>query len=250
MKHKLAVVTGGASGIGLGVARALLEQETPVVIGDVGREQLDEVGAIPGVTAVPCDVTSEDGVAALAKSAEAIGHVDFVMANAGVAAGGRFESIPQTEWHRLFEVNVHGVVRTINAFLPGMLERGQGTIVITGSSAGLFNSDGFNAPYTASKHAVLGVAKALSAYTADKGLSVHYLAPRLTDTAFPRSAVAWGRRGRSVMTDRDIGTDFDTVDDVVAALLAGIEEDRFVISLTPGTEERLTRFAQTLASDF
>lgn len=238
-KRSVAVVTGGADGIGLATALKLRERVAAVVIADVDSEKTLAQADRHGLTGVACDVRSEADLARLASTASAIGDVSFVMANAGVAAGGRFECVPTEEWQRVFDVNVHGVVRTINAFLPGMMERGCGRVVVTGSSAGLFSSDGLNVPYAASKHALLTVAQGLQNYCQKLGIKVHYLAPRLTDTEFPRAAVAWGRRGSWVSEDRSIGDDFDTVDKVVDVLLRGIEEDRFLISLTAETERRM-----------
>ena len=77
------------------------------------------------------------------------------------------------------------------------------------------------------------MAEGLAVYCEGQGVDVHYLAPRITDTAFPRSSVAWGRTGSRITHDRESGDDFDTVDDVVAALFAGIDRGDFLINLTP-----------------
>jgi hypothetical protein len=84
-------------------------------------------------------------------------------------------------------------------------------------------------------------------YCKPLGIQVHYLAPRMTDTAFPRSSVAWGHKGRRVTSDVDIGSDFDTVADVVNALFEGIEANQFLISLTQDTKEQLADFADSLS---
>jgi short-subunit dehydrogenase len=91
------------------------------------------------------------------------------------------------------------------------------------------------------------MAKALAVYCQPQGIQVHYLAPRMTDTAFPRSSVAWGHKGSRVTSDVDIGSDFDTVADVVSALLKGIEANQFLISLTQDTKEQLADFADSLS---
>ena len=244
--NQVVVVTGGADGIGLAVAQRLKASGAQVVIGDVDAEKVNLKAEADGLVGVHCDVRREADIAGLVDAASALGPVDIVMANAGVAVGGRFEQIPIEEWQRLFEVNVHGVVRTINAFLPAMLERGQGRIIVTGSSAGLFRSDGFNAPYAASKHALRALTEGLAVYCKDTGVSVHYLAPRLTDTAFPKSSVAWGRKGSRVTSDHQLGDDYDTVDDVVDALFEAIESGRFLTSLTPESESRLVDYASEL----
>lgn len=244
LEGTVAVVTGGADGIGLGAARAFKRAGARVVIADVDGEKVRSAAESGGYEGLECDVASDESIERLQAFANALGDVAVVMANAGVAVGGRFEAIPVSEWQRLFEVNVFGVVRTINAFLPQMLQRRQGRIVITGSSAGLFGGNGTNAPYAASKHALHGLARSLALYCREQGIAVHYLAPRLTATGFPLSSVAWGRRGSRVTSDRDIGSDYDTVDDVVDALLRGIEREQFLVSLTEDTTERLVAYAR------
>ncbi|MEM6999216.1 MAG: SDR family oxidoreductase [Pseudomonadota bacterium] len=247
-KNQVAVVTGGADGIGLAAAQKFKDLGATVVIADIDAAKVQAQAGAFGFEGVVCDVTSADDIAHLATTAKSLGEVGCVMANAGVAVGGRFEVIPSEEWQRLFDVNVHGVVRTINAFLPDLLQRGSGRIVVTGSSAGLFFSDGFNVPYAASKHALRALAQGLQSYCVDAGVAIHYLAPRITDTAFPRSSVAWGKRGRRITEDRDIGRDFDTVDSVVDALIAGIVQQKFTISLTADTEQRMHEEVSNLVS--
>ncbi|MEM7098690.1 MAG: SDR family oxidoreductase [Pseudomonadota bacterium] len=237
--NTVAVVTGGADGIGLASAQRLRSLGAQVVIADVDEIKVEQQANTHGFVGVVCDVSDEDDISNLAKIANELGEVSFVMANAGVAVGGRFEHVPIDEWQRLFEVNVHGVVRTVNAFLPDMLERERGRLVVTGSSAGLFVSDGFNVPYAASKHALLALSQGLMSYCQASNVQVHYLAPRITDTAFPRTSIAWGRRGSRVTHDRELGSDFDTVDDVVDAFFHGMANDDFLISLTPDTKERM-----------
>ena len=239
LRNTVAVVTGGADGIGLASAQRLKTLGATVIIADIDSAKVKHQAKAHGLIGVACDVCDEHDISKLANTANNVGDVSFLMPNAGVAVGGRFESIPIAEWQRLFDVNVHGVVRTINAFLPDMIDRKRGRIVVTGSSAGLFPSDGYNTPYAASKHALRALTQGLMTYCQPLGVDVHYLAPRITDTAFPRSSVAWGRRGSRVTTDRDIGSDYDTVEDVVEALFDGIERGKFVVSLSANTEQRM-----------
>ncbi|XOV83212.1 MAG: SDR family NAD(P)-dependent oxidoreductase [bacterium] len=243
LADKVAVITGGADGIGLGIAHRCRAAGAQVLIADVNAETVATLSNQSGYHGLVCDVSKDEDVARMRTAAQALGEVSLVVANAGIAVGGRFEQIPMTEWQRLFEVNVFGVVRTIQAFLPDLMSRGSGRVVVTGSSAGLFTSGGMDAPYTASKYALRGMAHALANYGKSGGVSVHYLAPRLTDTVFPKSAVAWGRRGSRVTSDRALGDDFDSVDAVVDALFNGMQDNRFLISLTPDTRERLMGYA-------
>ncbi|MCR9260364.1 MAG: SDR family oxidoreductase [Pseudomonadaceae bacterium] len=247
LEGSVAVVTGGADGIGLAAAKKFKQAGAEVVVGDVNVDKLAEQAK--GLHSIPCDVCNDEDIKGLAELANSLGDVDLVMANAGIAIGGRFDSVPISEWQRLFEVNVMGVVRTVNAFLPAMMARGRGHIVITGSSAGLFRSNGFDTPYASSKYALRGMAQGLAVYAKSGGVSVHYLAPRITDTAFPRSSTAWGRKGSTITTDRELGDDYDTVDDVVAALVKGIEANDYLISLMPDTRQKLLTLAENPLAD-
>lgn len=157
----VAVVTGGASGIGLSTARALAAAGAAVVIADIHDERMrsacDEITAGGGrAIGCRCDVASDDDVAALrAAAVETFGAVDIVMNNVGILMLGAPENIPLAAWERTFNVNVLSVARSIHAFLPEMLERGRGHIVNTASTAGLWGYSPDRIPYASSKAAVI-----------------------------------------------------------------------------------------------
>ncbi|MEQ8840604.1 MAG: SDR family NAD(P)-dependent oxidoreductase [Acidimicrobiales bacterium] len=163
---KVAVVTGGASGIGRATAVALAAEGARVVLADIEQPPLDEVvaeiDAAGGVAiGVICDVSSWESVDALrAACDEAYGPADIVMNNAGVAGGGPLSSIEISAWEWTLGVNLWGVIHGVKAFLPAMLERGSGHIVNTASIAGHLTSTGMGA-YNTSKHAVSGFTETL-----------------------------------------------------------------------------------------
>jgi NAD(P)-dependent dehydrogenase (short-subunit alcohol dehydrogenase family) len=133
MSERIALVSGGGRGIGANVARALAEDGWSVVVAARSRDQVEAVAAEIGGRALELDVTSRESVERAVADA---GPVELLVANAGVASGDgpTWEQDP-ADWWRTFEVNVLGVNLCCSAVIPGMLERGAGRIVITGSGA-------------------------------------------------------------------------------------------------------------------
>lgn len=163
---KVAVVTGGASGIGLAMATCFAGQGMRVVIADVQQDALDRAAAglrAEGrtVLAVPVDVTSEQACRDLASIVlEEFGAAHVVCANAGVGGAGDAWFGPLSAWEWVVGVNLWGVVHTIRAFLPTLVAQNDGHVVTTASMAGLTGPPGM-APYTATKHAVVGLTESL-----------------------------------------------------------------------------------------
>jgi NAD(P)-dependent dehydrogenase (short-subunit alcohol dehydrogenase family) len=182
LSGEVAVITGGASGIGRGTALALARAGADIVLADVNDRRLAdverEIAALGRrVLAVHCDVSRDDDVLHLAAEAEQFGPVGLVMNNAGVVLRGALEHVEVADWQWCFGINVFGVVRGIRAFLPRMIERRHGYIVNTGSVAGLVALTGEGAPYVASKFAVVGLTEALALYARQFGIGVSLLCP-------------------------------------------------------------------------
>jgi NAD(P)-dependent dehydrogenase (short-subunit alcohol dehydrogenase family) len=180
---EVAVITGGASGIGRGTALALARRGADIVLADVHAERLvlvsNEIRQLGRrVLAVQCDVARDEDVLRLARQTETeMGPAGLVMNNAGVVLRGALEEIGLDDWRWCFGINVFGVIRGIHAFLPGMIERRHGWIVNTGSVAGLVALTGEGAPYVASKFAVVGLSEALALYCKQFGIGVSLLCP-------------------------------------------------------------------------
>jgi NAD(P)-dependent dehydrogenase (short-subunit alcohol dehydrogenase family) len=160
---KVAVVTGGASGIGLGIARRLAANGAHVVIGDVEEGALqaaaDELGALP----VKTDVRERANVQALADAAvERFGTVNVVVNNAGVGPFGRLKNLTEADWRWIIGVNLWGVIHGVGVFLP-ILESapGGGHIVNTASMAGLRPGPNLGA-YSVTKYGVVSLSESLS----------------------------------------------------------------------------------------
>jgi NAD(P)-dependent dehydrogenase (short-subunit alcohol dehydrogenase family) len=165
---KVAVVTGGASGIGLALAHRFACQGTRVVVADVERAALDaasgaladEFGA-DNVAGMVTDVRDPTAVDALAAAVfERFGAVHVLCNNAGVGLGGLAWTIPADRWRWIVEVNLLGVANGIRSFVPKMIEQREGHVVNTASAAGILTGPAM-APYFATKHAVVALSESL-----------------------------------------------------------------------------------------
>ena len=152
---QVVLVTGGGRGIGASIARELADAGAKVAVSARTAEQVEEVAREVGGLAVVADVTKRDDVEAMFAKVEAeLGPVDLLVANAGIGTGGgsTWEIDPEA-WWRVHEVNMLGVHLSCRSVIPGMLERGRGRIVITGSGAAYLPGSSGTA-YSSSKAAV------------------------------------------------------------------------------------------------
>ena len=177
LKGKTAVITGGASGIGLATAIQFSKAGANIVLGDIEdgplNTQVEEMrshGAT--VIGVHCDVAKEAEVETLRDAAlKEFGAVHVIFNNAGVA-GGSTIGTPKKIWDWVLSVNLDGVVNGMNAFIPLFLEQNEGHVVNTASEAGLVGVAGMG-PYNASKFAVVGISESLFHELANTGKNVH-----------------------------------------------------------------------------
>ena len=152
---QIALVTGGGRGIGANIARELASAGARVAVAARSSDQLEELALAIDALPVVADVSRPDSVDTLVRAVESgLGPIDILCANAGIGSRDAYawETDPD-EWWRVFEVNVLGVYLTCRAVIPGMLERGRGRIVITGSGAAYLPTSS-NSAYSASKAAV------------------------------------------------------------------------------------------------
>jgi NAD(P)-dependent dehydrogenase (short-subunit alcohol dehydrogenase family) len=163
---KVAVVTGGASGIGRAVAEAAAAAGMKVVLADIEEAALKETEAAMGasgaeVLSVVTDVSVGSSVEDLRDKALArFGAVHLVHNNAGVAVGGPLWTVSEADWTWVLGVNLWGVIHGIRAFVPVLLEQGEGHVVNTASLAGL-TSPGMLGPYNVTKHSVVTMSETL-----------------------------------------------------------------------------------------
>ena len=181
---KTVVITGGGSGIGAATCELFASEGSRVVVADI---ELDKAGTVAGdivkkggtASAVHVDITSTESCDALARATRDLhGDTHLLVANAGVLMLGTLATRTEKDWQWVFDVNVFGTIRTINAFMP-QLKRNSGDahIVITCSMAGLMASAPGKGVYNASKHALMSYGETLRDELAGSGINVSLLLP-------------------------------------------------------------------------
>jgi NAD(P)-dependent dehydrogenase (short-subunit alcohol dehydrogenase family) len=170
---KVAVITGGASGIGLAVARRLIAEQVQVMIADVEQAALDRATAETGAIGMRINVSSAESMQALADEARRrFGGVDLFCSNAGVASSGPIAAMTGADWEWLLGVNVWGLIHGIRAFLPLMRGRPGGAhLAVTASEAG-FHVTPQIAGYCVTKATAVAIAEGLSAELKDEGADI------------------------------------------------------------------------------
>jgi len=184
-----ALVTGGGRGIGAGIARELAAAGWHVTVTGRTADQVEEVAREIDGTAVVGDVSQREDVERMLEAAEPL---DLLVANAGVATWEPSWETDPDEWWHLLEVNVRGVYLSCRLAMPGMIERGSGRIVITGSGASYLPGSSSSA-YAASKAAVGRFGEVLAKQVAPHGVKVFVISPGLvrsemTEDQFPENA--------------------------------------------------------------
>ncbi len=190
-----AVITGATRGIGAEIARTLAAQGADVTLIGRNRELLAErekeinAGAAGSAFAVSADVTDEVSVtAAFEAAAEKNGAVSILVNNAGIAGSAPFHRMETEHWNAMIETNLTGTFLCTRCVYPAMREGGWGRIVNIASTAGL-SGYAYIAAYTASKHGVIGLTRALAVEAAKTGVTVNAVCPGYTDTDMVRTTI-------------------------------------------------------------
>jgi NAD(P)-dependent dehydrogenase (short-subunit alcohol dehydrogenase family) len=236
----VAVVTGGASGIGLATAQALHREGAHVVLADVNADGLrlaaDQVreqapgaaGAAAQVVTVTTDVTDDAQVRALMERARAVtGHLDVVVSSAGIGRGGRIEDLPSADMRQMLDVNLMGVYHCVQAALPTMRAQGSGHFVLLSSVAGKLGVPTLSG-YCASKWAVRGFSIAMRAELYGSGIGITTVYPAWVDTPMGRAAA-----------EQSGGLEIQvllTPDQVAGEILAAVREDKRDLTLAPNPD--------------
>ncbi|MEJ6023546.1 SDR family oxidoreductase [Ramlibacter sp. PS4R-6] len=234
IRGKVAVVTGGASGIGAAISKRFAQDGAKgVVVADLNLERAQGVAKEFGGLAVRCDVSREADIQALvAQARQRYGQVDIFISNAGILGTPGDITLEDALWQKMWEVHGMAHVWAARAVVPEMLERGEGYFLVTASAAGLLNIVE-SPPYGVTKHAAVAIAEWLRIAYGRRGLRVSCLCPQ------------------SVATDMTAnGTGSASVDGVLSAeqvaadVVATMREEKFLVLPHPEVLEYFRRKGQ------
>jgi len=187
LKGSHALVTGGATGIGLAIAKALCASGVRVTVASRNIQRIEEViKDLDAVTGMALDVTDSGSVRSVF---EAAGPVDILVNNSGIALAAPFDSTTQEQLANVMAVNLTGVFHCMQAVLPSMRERNYGRIINIASTAGL-RGYAYTSVYSASKHGVIGMTRSLALELASTGITANSICPGFTDTEIVADATA------------------------------------------------------------
>jgi NAD(P)-dependent dehydrogenase (short-subunit alcohol dehydrogenase family) len=227
LKGKTAFITGGASGLGLSMARAMGAAGANVMLADIEQSAL--TAALEDLRArqikaegVICNVGHRDQLRAAAlKTIEAFGKVHIVCNNAGVGAGGEFGTVPERDWDWIVDINLLGVVYGMEVFVPLIKSHGEGGhCVNTASMAGMISPPGME-PYNATKFAVVAMSEGWNMQLAPANIGVSVLCP-----GFVRTRIHESRRNRLSEYGADPRANDDAIANGAGALVqSGIDPD-------------------------
>ena len=229
---KVIVVTGGASGIGFGLAQRFAREGGRVVIAGLNEEAAEAKAMEIGAVAVAADVGVEAEMHRLVDSTlERFGRIDLIASNAGIAFNAGLDAATE-QWEQIYRVNVLAHVYAAKYALPSMLERGEGYFLVTSSAAGIVVE--YDAlPYTVSKHAAFGFAEWLAATYRNRGIRVSVLAPA-------------GVRTPMAANHPDLLANAIDVEEVVDKVIAGLAGEHFLIS----TQDFVDQLFRLKAQDY
>jgi len=260
---RTALVTGGANGMGLGLARALLREGCNVAIADIRRGSIDTaLQALddPRAMGVEVDVSSRADLARAADAVEArLGVVTLLFNNAGVNLFQSIEESSYDDWDWIMGVNLHGPINGVMTFVPRMIRAGQrGYVVNTASMAGLLAA-GTCGIYNTTKFAVRGLSESLRASLAPHGIGVSVLCPGLvksyiyaSDEIRPAAFKAGAKPVNTEFVKRLAEVhEFGMAPDVIAArVLEAMREDRFHVFTHPEFRDELREVFDEILDDF
>lgn len=229
--NKIAIVTGAASGLGMGFANEIAKAGGTVIASDINLEGLESVVAKLGdkAEAHKLDVTDSAAVTKLVDdTVEKHGRIDFIFNNAGIAVQGYVEEIPIADWDAIIDINLKGVAYGTSAAYRHMVKQGSGHIVNTASLAGLTPAP-LLAPYSTVKFGVVGMCDSLRVEAQSKGVTVTALCPGFIDTGIYDNARSTGFD--NTKAKESIPGGIVPLDKGVKKLLDGVAKKKRVVTL-------------------
>lgn len=253
-KYKLALITGGSSGIGLALAKALVLQGTDVYLLARKRKKLKDarkeltklfVQDGQQVHLISADVTDYPALSRiLGRWMDRYGSPDLVVNSAGVTYPGYFQDLDVGIFHWLMDTNYFGTLHTIKCIIPGMIERGSGTIVNISSQAGFVSIFGYSG-YSASKFAVRALSDALRAELKDLGIQIAIVFP--PDTQTPQLEFEEPLKPKETKALSSQSSTL-TANQVAASILSGLQRGKYII--LPGLEGKVFYRLVNLVGNF
>jgi NAD(P)-dependent dehydrogenase (short-subunit alcohol dehydrogenase family) len=226
VKDKVAVVTGGASGIGLALSTRFVREGATVVLSDLTQEASERAAAPIGAFPVAADVGREEDIAHLVETTvERFGRIDLFVSNAGIAIDGGIET-PSDKWEQIIRVNLMSEIWAAKYAVPHMLEQGSGHLLNVASAAGLLVIPD-TVSYTVTKHAAIGFTEWLTTLYADRGIGVSLLTPAAVLTP-----ILAGKE------DTPEGQDAITTEQLADVVMEGLADERFLINTHPWVLDR------------
>jgi NAD(P)-dependent dehydrogenase (short-subunit alcohol dehydrogenase family) len=223
---KVAVVTGGASGIGLALCQRFAKEGARVVLSDLDQQACEHHAEPIGALPVAADVGRETDIENLvAATVEHLGRIDLFVSNAGIAIDGGIDT-PTDSWQKIIDINLMAQIFAARYAVPHMLEQGSGYLLNVASAAGLlviFDT----ISYTVTKHASIGLTEWLAATYIDQGIGVSVLCP-----AAVRTPILAGK------DDTPEGRDAITTEQLADIVVQGLAEEHFMISTHPWVLEK------------
>lgn len=260
---RTAFVTGGANGIGLGLARALLAEGCKVAIADIREDSIAEALKTLDnreVMGVPLDVASREGFAAAADEVEArFGPVSLLFNNAGINLFQTIDESSYDDWDWVLGVNLHGVINGVQTFVPRMKAAGNGGWIVNTASMASFLAGPAPGIYNTSKFAVRGLTESLRYSLAAHGIGVSALCPGLvkshiyaSDAVRPQALKAGAKPTDEAFVSRLAGVHDSGMepDEVAAKTIAAIREGRFYIFPHPEFKPELAEIFAEIIADY
>jgi NAD(P)-dependent dehydrogenase (short-subunit alcohol dehydrogenase family) len=227
----VAIVTGGASGIGRALGEELVRSGARVVLADINGDGAEQAArAMSAAGAATVDVTDASAVERLVNdTAERHGRLDYMFNNAGIAIMGHARLMTLADWNKLIDINIRGVVHGVSAAYPLMIRQGFGHIVNTASAAGLLPTPG-GTGYALTKHAVVGLSVSLRAEAQPFGVKVSVICPGFVDTPIKDATRLLGADRQTVL--ESIPIKLYPADACARDALAGVARNRAIIVVT------------------